>query len=87
VYLVWFGLVLVLLRLLELWPIADLSWWVILTPFALALVWFEFIEHRLGRDRRQLQSSEHEQRRQQRLAQQWAPEKPAPRAGGSLKRR
>jgi small Trp-rich protein len=34
------GVVLVVLRLLELWPVATLSWWWVLVPFACAVVWW-----------------------------------------------
>ncbi|MFM2067521.1 MAG: hypothetical protein RLZZ584_2430 [Pseudomonadota bacterium] len=34
------GVVLLLLRALELWPVADLSWWWVIAPFVAALVWW-----------------------------------------------
>jgi small Trp-rich protein len=32
--------------------IEDLSWWWVTAPFALAFVWFEFIERHLGLDKK-----------------------------------
>jgi small Trp-rich protein len=34
------GVFLLLLRSLELWPAADLSWWWVLAPFACAVIWW-----------------------------------------------
>ncbi|MEY2686251.1 MAG: hypothetical protein RL375_449 [Pseudomonadota bacterium] len=34
------GVVMVLLRSLELWPLADLSWWWAISPFFCALAWW-----------------------------------------------
>jgi small Trp-rich protein len=41
-----------ILRYFEVGPFADLSWWWIVGLFAVAFVWFEFIERMLGLDRR-----------------------------------
>jgi small Trp-rich protein len=41
----WFvvvGVLLVLMKWLEVGPVADWSWWVILVPFALAVAWWAF---------------------------------------------
>lgn len=70
-YLLWIGVVLVLLRYLELGPVADVSWWWILTPLAAAFLWFEVFERMFGRDRRQVESIEWENRRKERVAQQF----------------
>lgn len=48
----WVGLVLLILKLLEIGPIADLSWWWVITPFIGALIWFEVFEKRLGLDKK-----------------------------------
>jgi small Trp-rich protein len=34
------GVFLVLFRSLDLWPVADLSWWVCIAPFGCALLWW-----------------------------------------------
>lgn len=41
-----------LLRYMEVGPFADLSWWWIAGLFAVALIWFEYIEKLLGLDKR-----------------------------------
>jgi small Trp-rich protein len=41
-----------ILRYFEVGPFADLSWWWIVGLFAVAFVWFEFIERMLGLDKR-----------------------------------
>jgi small Trp-rich protein len=38
------GLALLAMKLLELGPGADWSWWVVLTPFALAIVWWSLAD-------------------------------------------
>lgn len=69
--LLWIGVVLVLLRYLELGPLAEVSWWWILAPLAAAALWFEVLEKLFGRDRRQVESIEWENRRKERVAQQF----------------
>jgi small Trp-rich protein len=46
------GLVLLVSKLLEFGPLAELSWWWVLTPFLLALIWWEVFERRLGLDKK-----------------------------------
>jgi small Trp-rich protein len=47
-WLLWFAIALLILRFFEVSVFATLSWgWVIL-PFVLSFIWFEFIEPRLG---------------------------------------
>jgi small Trp-rich protein len=70
-YLLWFGVVLVLLRWLEIGPVAQLSWWWVLSPLAAAVLWFEVLESWFGRDRRKIEAIEHERLRQQRVRQQF----------------
>lgn len=41
-----------LLRYFEVGPFANISWWWIVGLFAVAFIWFEFIEHMLGLDKR-----------------------------------
>ncbi len=43
-YMVWIGALLVALKWFEIGPIADLSWYWVLSPLALAFVWFEVFE-------------------------------------------
>jgi small Trp-rich protein len=71
--LIWIGVALVLLKWLEIGPFADLSWWWVLAPLALATLWFEGLERLFGRDRRQVDSVEWERKRKERVAQQFDP--------------
>ena len=51
----WFlaiGVLLLLLKWMEFGPVAHWSWWVVLAPFAIALLWFEVIEPYFGLDRK-----------------------------------
>jgi len=43
----WFivvGVLLLLMKVAEFGPVAELSWWWVLSPFALSLVWWEFAD-------------------------------------------
>jgi len=51
-WLLWLGVALIVLKLLEISVIADLSWWWIALVFALAMIWFEVFERRLGLDKK-----------------------------------
>jgi small Trp-rich protein len=51
----WFlgiGVVLLLMKFLEFGPVATWSWWIVLLPFGLALLWFEVIEPFFGLDKK-----------------------------------
>ena len=67
--LVWAGVALLLLKLLEIGPVAELSWWWVLAPFGLGLLWFEFGERIFGMDRRKGDEEVHERRRRERIAE------------------
>jgi small Trp-rich protein len=41
-----------ILRYFEIGPFATLSWWWVAGLFLVAFIWFEFIEHMLGLDKR-----------------------------------
>ena len=58
--------VLSLLRYLEIGPVADLSWWWIGGLFAIAFVWFEYVEKMLGLDKRKA-AEQLEKARQERV--------------------
>jgi small Trp-rich protein len=51
-WLLWVGVVLLLLKLIGIDPVAQWSWWWISAPFILALIWFELFEKRLGLDKK-----------------------------------
>jgi small Trp-rich protein len=62
--LVFLGVLGLLLKWLELGPVAGWSWWAVLSPFALAPVWWWFSDI-TGRTRR-LQEAHYQARRKQR---------------------
>lgn len=43
-YLLGLGLVLLLMKYLEFGVVADWSWWVVLSPFALAVLWWTWAD-------------------------------------------
>jgi small Trp-rich protein len=51
-WLIWAGVALIALKLLEISVFAELSWWWVITPFVIALFWFELVERRLGWDKK-----------------------------------
>ena len=57
-----------ILRYLEIWLFASLSWWWIVGLMVFAFIWFEFIEKLLGLDQRKAHD-EDEKRRQRRVKQ------------------
>ncbi|PKO62484.1 MAG: hypothetical protein CVU24_03865 [Betaproteobacteria bacterium HGW-Betaproteobacteria-18] len=44
-YLLGLGLVLLLMKYAALGPVADWSWWWVLSPFALAVVWWAWADN------------------------------------------
>lgn len=50
--LVWTGVLLLIAKIFEIGPVADLSWMWVIAPFILALLWFEAFESWLGFDKR-----------------------------------
>ena len=51
-WLLWVGVALLVLKVLEVSVFAALSWWWIVLVFALAFVWFEFFERIFGLDKK-----------------------------------
>lgn len=43
-YFVGLGLLLIALKLLEFGPVANWSWWLVLSPFAAAVVWWAWAD-------------------------------------------
>jgi len=66
-WLVYVGLVLLLGKLLDFGPLAELSWFWVLLPFILALIWWEIFERRLGLDKKKA-FDEMEQTKKERIA-------------------
>ena len=61
------GLLLLVSKLLDLGPLAELSWWWVLLPFVLTLIWWEVFERRLGLDKKKA-FDELEKAKQERIA-------------------
>ncbi|UCG97910.1 MAG: TIGR04438 family Trp-rich protein [Burkholderiales bacterium] len=61
------GLALLVGKLLDFGPLAELSWWWVVLPFVIALVWWEFFERRLGLDKKKA-FDELEKAKQERIA-------------------
>ncbi len=51
-WLIWLGVALIVLKLLEVSVFATMSWWWIVALAAVAFIWFEFIERYLGLDKK-----------------------------------
>ena len=51
-WLIWVGVALIVLKLLEVSVFATLSWWWIVVPFVIAFLWFELVERQLGIDKK-----------------------------------
>lgn len=51
-WLIWLGVALIVLKLLDISVFATLSWWWITVPFVVAFLWFELVERRLGMDKK-----------------------------------
>ncbi len=64
-YLLGIGIVLLLLKFLEIGPMAAWDWWVVLVPFALAVAWWAWADAS-GYTRRKAMARE-DQRRQTRI--------------------
>lgn len=79
--LVWIGALLIVLKWLEVGPMAQWSWWWILLPLTLAFAWFELIEPLFGFDRRKQVDDQYAKRRKERVDAQFRAPKGAPRPG------
>jgi small Trp-rich protein len=70
-YLVWIGAIMVIVKLSGYGVIATLSWWWILLPLGLAIIWFEWLEGLFGFDRRSVEANEWGDRHKTRVAEQF----------------
>ncbi len=66
-WLLFVGLILLVSKLLDVGPLAGLSWWWVLLPFVLAALWWELFERRLGLDKKKA-FDELEQAKKDRIA-------------------
>jgi small Trp-rich protein len=74
---VWIGALLIVLKWLEIGPMAQWSWWWILLPLALAFAWFELIEPLFGLDRRKAVEDQYAKLRKERVDAQFGASGPA----------
>jgi small Trp-rich protein len=51
-WILWLGVIILILKLLGISPVAEWSWWWVTLPFVLAFIWFELFEKRLGLDKK-----------------------------------
>ena len=51
-WLIWIGVLLIVLKVLEISVFATMSWWWIVLVGVVAFVWFEFVERHLGLDKK-----------------------------------
>ena len=56
------GLVLLVLKYMEIGPVAAWSWWVVLSPFALAVVWWTWADMS-GYTKRKAMKSENDRKK------------------------
>jgi small Trp-rich protein len=67
-WLIWLGVGLIVLKVLEISVFATMSWWWIVLVAVVAFVWFEFIERRLGLDKKKA-FDEYDENRKRRIAE------------------
>jgi small Trp-rich protein len=51
-WLVWIGVAMIILKVLDISVFSELSWWWIALPFGVGFLWFELVEKRLGMDKK-----------------------------------
>ena len=51
-WLVWIGVAMIVLKVLEISVFSELSWWWVALPFGVGYIWFELVEKRLGMDKK-----------------------------------
>ena len=66
-YLVWIAAAMMVMKWLEIGSFHSLSWWWVLAPLAVALLWFECLESLFGRDRKQVEMADFEHRARERV--------------------
>lgn len=69
-YLLLIGILGLALKYLEIGPVADLSWWWVLSPFALAVAWWSWADSSGYTKRKEIEKMD--QRRQHRIDKQRA---------------
>jgi small Trp-rich protein len=51
-WLIWVGVAMIILKVLEISVFSELSWWWVALPFGVGYLWFELVEKRLGLDKK-----------------------------------
>lgn len=75
---IWLGLTLLLGKLADVSLLAEVGWLWVLSPFAIAFIWFEFLESALGFDKRKkLKEASDAEAKRERIAKSFlTPAKP-----------
>lgn len=63
------GIILLVMKYFEIAPVAGWSWLLVLSPFVIAILWWEVVVPLLGLERRH-KVDEHEKRKQDRIRKQ-----------------
>lgn len=75
-FVLWIGVLCVLLKWLEVGPFAELDWLYVLVPLAVAFLWFEVFEKMFGQDKRKADDIDSEKSRKARIKAQFATKGP-----------
>ena len=67
-FFLWLGILALLLKLLDVSPVASLAWWVVLSPFGWAVVWWAWADWS-GYTRKKVMQKE-DRRKQKRIDKQ-----------------
>ena len=51
-WLIWLGVAMIVLKVLEISVFSELSWWWVALRFGVGYLWFELVEKRLGLDKK-----------------------------------
>ena len=70
-WLLWLGVLLLILKVSAWGPFAEFSWYWVLVPFGLSVIWFEWVERLLGRDRQGSEEVQWERRRRDRIKERF----------------
>lgn len=66
-FLLWIGVLVVILKFFEVWRFAELDWWYALAPLIVTFVWFEVFEKMVGADKKKMEANAWEKNRQDRV--------------------
>ncbi len=66
-WILWVGVVVLILKLADIEPVASMSWWWVTLPLILAFVWFDFFEERMGFNKNKRAMDEMEKAKKERI--------------------